>query len=80
MGDCQARFCERFRGEIPLYLLDSYSNIRKRAATVSYIEISSLDFMCDIHNPSPTKSSQFNLNKLSRSMILVQFLYREFVI
>ena len=22
MGDYQARFCERFRGEIPLYLLD----------------------------------------------------------
>lgn len=23
MGDYQARFCERFRGEIPLYLLDA---------------------------------------------------------
>ena len=21
-GDCHVRFCERFRGEIPLYLLD----------------------------------------------------------
>src|SRR5690606_28359550 len=23
-GDCHVRFCERFRGEIPLYLLDFY--------------------------------------------------------
>jgi hypothetical protein len=23
-GDCHVRFCERFRGETPLYLLDFY--------------------------------------------------------
>ena len=23
-GDCQVRFCERFRGETPLYLLDFF--------------------------------------------------------
>jgi len=23
-GDCHVRFCERFRGEIPLYLLDLF--------------------------------------------------------
>ena len=27
MGDYQARFCERFRGEIPLYLLDPCSQL-----------------------------------------------------
>ena len=25
-GDCHERFCERFRGETPLYLLDFFSN------------------------------------------------------
>jgi len=31
-GDCHVRFCERFRGEIPLYLLDlflsAYQSVR----------------------------------------------------
>ncbi len=26
-GDCHVRFCERFRGETPLYLLDFYISI-----------------------------------------------------
>jgi ACS family hexuronate transporter-like MFS transporter len=34
MGDYQARFCERFRGETPLYLLDSDMFPKKTIGTV----------------------------------------------
>ena len=40
MGDYQARFCERFRGETPLYLLDHFvDRIRSSLSVTGQIEV-----------------------------------------